>query len=276
MILIPAVLAVILLSFSAFLSDRYEKMAQEEKKGISSEADLSAEERKEIADSIFGEKESPSEAESNLTGESGTSTEGGAGSQTKTAEAPLNRIAFTAGGRDARQRSIPVRIRDTVLGGKTGEECWALFLPEEIAAHPHLFFKDCEKVLMTSLPDNGRMTGANLPADLTGGDQAASKEGASGSPLEYGSGDRVSGLVNGSAFRVQMHYADTVLESDLYVFSSTGTPSMYLDTESGSMEGVDSDESKETAENADFLICLPDGGMDSTGTCVISGRGNST
>lgn len=80
MILIPAVLAVILLGFSAFLSDRYEKMAQEEKKGISSEADLSAEERKEIADSIFGEKESPSEAESNLTGESGTSTEGGAAS----------------------------------------------------------------------------------------------------------------------------------------------------------------------------------------------------
>ena len=276
MILIPAVLAVILLSFSAFLSDRYEKMAQEEKKGISSEADLSAEERKEIADSIFGEKESPSEAESNLTGESGTSTEGGNGAQTSAAEAPLNRIAFTAGGRDARQRSIPVRIRDTVLGGKTGEECWALFLPEEIAAHPHLFFKDCEKVLMTSLPDSGRLTGANLPADLTGGDQAASKEDASGSPLEYGSGDRVSGLVNGSAFRVQMQYADTVLESDLYVFSSTGTPSMYLDTESGSMEGVDSDESKETAENADFLICLPDGGMDSTGTCVISGRGNST
>ena len=46
MILIPAVLAVILLGFSAFLSDRYEKIAQEEKKGISSEADLSAEERK--------------------------------------------------------------------------------------------------------------------------------------------------------------------------------------------------------------------------------------
>ena len=45
MILVPAVLAVILLGFSAFLSDRYEKMAQEEKKGISSEADLSAEER---------------------------------------------------------------------------------------------------------------------------------------------------------------------------------------------------------------------------------------
>ena len=51
---------------------------------------------------------------------------------------------------------------------------------------------------------------------------------------------------------------------------------MYLDTESGSMEKVDADESKETSEKAEFVIFQPDGTQDSTGECTVSGRGNST
>ena len=64
-------------------------------------------------------------------------------------------------------------------------------------------------------------------------------------------------------FPENVHYSFSILDSDenslgseevVFIYTK-GVPSMYIDTESGSMDRVDSDETKETAENADFLIC---------------------
>jgi hypothetical protein len=51
---------------------------------------------------------------------------------------------------------------------------------------------------------------------------------------------------------------------------------MYIDTESGSMEAVDSDKKHQTEEEAAYRIYQTDGTPDSSGMCAIKGRGNST
>ena len=66
-------------------------------------------------------------------------------------------------------------------------------------------------------------------------------------------------------------------ESGTAVFLYTeNVPSMYIDTESGSMDAVDKDKKHRTEEMASYRIFQTDGAHDASGTCVIKGRGNST
>ena len=51
------------------------------------------------------------------------------------AAAPMQMISFTAEAGGA-QRSVPVQINASILGGEAGTMCWAVFLPAEMAAHP--------------------------------------------------------------------------------------------------------------------------------------------
>ena len=229
---------------------------------------------------------------------------------------PLQDLAFTDGGREARVRSIPVQIDAVVLGGQQGEKCWAVFLPAEMGAHPHLVFSKYSQVELEPLEefysgfsgfsgvDDGTFPEENIGYSGAGkeasdgisgkteaeektlngnsGNIGTVKESSERSRQEtgvrsYRSGEEAEGLINGSLFRVRMISAEgDVQEEDLYVFSCTGTATMYLDTESGSMAAVDADETKQTSEEAQFLVCTPDGQKDSSGTCKVSGRGNST
>ena len=160
------------------------------------------------------------------------------------AAAPMQMISFTAEAGGA-QRSVPVQIDASILGGEAGSKCWAVFLPAEMAAHPRILVYGAESVTLGS--------------------------------HTYRTGDEVTGLENGSCVAVTMEMKDGAgYSEELHVFSCTGTATMYLDTESGSMEKVDADESKETFEKAEFVIFQPDGTQDSKGECMVSGRGNST
>lgn len=162
---------------------------------------------------------------------------------------PIRKIAFTTGGSDTQQRSLPVQMNAPAGSGADGQ-VWAVFLPAEMAEHPHVVFNDYKSVSFET---------------------SDSKERA------YASGDEVSGLVNGSVCTVRMTAPDGgVSEQVLYVYSCSDTATMYLDTQSGSMEKVDRDETKNTSEAARYLVFSQDGGLDSTGRCSVSGRGNST
>ncbi len=66
-------------------------------------------------------------------------------------------------------------------------------------------------------------------------------------------------------------------ESGAVVFLYTeNVPSMFIDTESGTMEKVDGDGAHQTKENAFYRIYQTDGTQDASGKCEIKGRGNST
>lgn len=173
---------------------------------------------------------------------------------------PIQRIGFFAGTEHALQRSVPVRISAYGLGGEPEETCWALFLPAEMSARPKLFFSAYTEVSMESLGDPG-----------SGGTVSGAGE------KTYHSGEEVTGLSNGNVVRVRMRSPDgSLLETDLYVFSCDGTATMYLDTESGSMENVDADPGAGTSEKMSWIVIRPDGNTDAEGTGIISGRGNST
>lgn len=85
-------------------------------------------------------------------------------------------------------------------------------------------------------------------------------------------------------FPENVHYSFSILDSDenslgseevVFIYTK-GVPSMYIDTESGSMEAIDGDKHHETEESAVYRIFKTDGSPESSGTCAIKGRGNST
>ena len=195
----------------------------------------------------------------------------------------MQQIAFTAGGPKEAQRSVPVQLDTSILGGEKGVMCWAVFLPAEMSGHPRIRFSAFKSVSIKALKEGEYYQGARLgPESNSSGSHdsnTASGENTDRDNTEqiYFSGDEVSGLENGTAFSVTLEGEDGSSFSDvLYVFSCTGTATMYLDTESGSMEAVDADAAKQTREKASFTVFLPNGKMDSEGECVVSGRGNST
>ena len=208
---------------------------------------------------------------------------------------PIRKIAFTAGGDVLQQRSLPVLI-DAPAGSGADGQVWAVFLPAEMAEHPHVVFNDYKSVSFEAAGaaadsenslagDSSGGSSRDPSGDSSGnssgdssGDSSGNSSGAGGSGARaYASGDEVSGLENGSVFTVRMTDADGgVSEQVLYVYSCSDTATMYLDTESGSMDKVDGDETKSTSETAQYLVFWQDGSRDSTGRCSVSGRGNST
>ena len=212
---------------------------------------------------------------------------------------PVKEIFFTCKKKADHQRSVPVQINAAILGGGEGTKCWAVFLPAEMADHPHLQFTAYENVTFEPLQEWERLGTGRLACgagqDTDAQDSAAGSAGnnsaedplsesapesfdaASAGARSYASGEEVEDLTNGSAFRVRMTASDgTEQTTDLYVFSCRDMPTMYLDLESGSTVAVDADKTKQTSEEAQFVVCRPDGKMDSSGRCRVRGRGNST
>jgi hypothetical protein len=94
----------------------------------------------------------------------------------------------------------------------------------------------------------------------------------------FGSGDELPVFVEDEKYTFSLPaFEDKEAESGTVVFLYTeNVPSMYIDTESGSMEAVDSDKKHQTEEEAAYRIYQTDGTPDSSGMCAIKGRGNST
>ncbi len=293
----PSLIALILLSGTWFVSRRSAKT-----QGKSAAAGQSAE-----GQSAAGEKAGAEAEKTGVeTGRTGAEPEqkaaessgkGGTGGGFETAGLdPMQKIAFTAGGAKQAQRSVPVQLDTSILGGEAGEKCWAVFLPAEMSAHPKIRFSEYQTVTMQALKEGEYYKGERLGSENSragsNGDNGSNggkvSKGSNGSQDSdsasedseahtYSSGDEVFGLDNGRAFSVTLEGKKGRTYSDvLYVFSCTGTATMYLDTESGSMKAVDADPTKQTSEKATFSVFFPSGKMDSEGECEVSGRGNST
>lgn len=83
-------------------------------------------------------------------------------------------------------------------------------------------------------------------------------------------------LENGSVWHASAVGADgnTLEEGEVVFFAAREVPTLYLSTESGSMEAVNAD--KSVRENGGFLFFTEAGKKDAEGQCEIHGRGNST
>ena len=153
-----------------------------------------------------------------------------------------------------------------------------------------LLFSD-KKVLMTEdgwfglvKDDESGIWYAYVPAEMKGqlyaffdSDRSLDIEGE-GLSESFESGDALPAFAEDEQYTFSLPaFEDKEAESGTVVFLYTeNVPSMYIDTESGSMEAVDSDKKHQTEEEAAYRIYQTDGTPDSSGMCAIKGRGNST
>lgn len=137
---------------------------------------------------------------------------------------------------------------------------WYAYVPAEMDDHLYLRMNSAETLSVEEAADDSRND---------------SKKKISGS---FRSGDRLP------AFAENVHYTFTILDADgnsadsqdVVFLYTQNIPSMYIETASGSMEAVNDDRHHETSEDAVYRIYQTDGTPDSSGTCSIKGRGNST
>ena len=153
-----------------------------------------------------------------------------------------------------------------------------------------LLFSD-KKILMTEdgwfglvKDDESGIWYAYVPAEMKGqlyaffdSDRSLDIEGE-GLSESFESGDVLPAFAENEQYTFSLPAVeDKEAESGTVVFLYTeNVPSMYIDTESGSMEAVDSDKKHQTEEEAAYRIYQTDGTPDSSGMCAIKGRGNST
>ena len=169
---------------------------------------------------------------------------------------------------------------------------WIAYVPAEMSGKPlHLCLNSGEQLQIERI--SGEAPGdldlsqyLDVPKENTDPDAAENKGGNAGSGSTDGdvsghifhAGDTLPQFAEGATFTFTLlDSGGRKTDSRTVIFLYTeNVPSMYINTESGSMEAVDNDKSKETSETADYRIRMTDGRLDAAGSCTIKGRGNST
>ena len=169
---------------------------------------------------------------------------------------------------------------------------WIAYVPAEMSGKPlHLCLNSGEQLQIERI--SGEAPGdldlsqyLDVPKENTDPDAAENKGGNAGSGSTDGdvsghifhAGDTLPQFAEGAPFTFTLlDSGGRKTDSRTVIFLYTeNVPSMYINTESGSMEAVDNDKSKETSETADYRIRMTDGRLDAAGSCTIKGRGNST
>ena len=152
------------------------------------------------------------------------------------------------------------------------------YVPAEMNAKAlHLRMNPGES-LRIEAADRAALGDLDLPGYITSldGTELDTTEGAL--PGTFRAGDQLPYFTEGAP------YSFTLLDSDgqetahrtVVFLYSENVPSMYINTESGSMDAINKDRHHETSESAEYRICLTDGSPDAAGLCTIKGRGNST
>lgn len=94
----------------------------------------------------------------------------------------------------------------------------------------------------------------------------------------YKSGDTIKNVSDGVRYSVKIFGNDNQLAevgSITFCFADQ-VPSLYVDTESGTMDSVNSSPANTHIEPATYMAVTADGTINAKGTCKIKGRGNST
>ena len=149
LILVPSLLALILLSGTWFVS----RSSHQTPEGSADAGQSEAVEKTGAETGQAGGKSGQTGAES----EQKTAENGDTGDGKKIPPVPeqelMQQIAFTAGGPKEAQRSVPVQLDTSILGGEKGVMCWAVFLPAEMSGHPRIRFSAFKSVSIKALKD---------------------------------------------------------------------------------------------------------------------------
>lgn len=155
------------------------------------------------------------------------------------------------------------------------------YVPAEMNGPLHVFFEGKTDLQIEGDGVSGTFSsGDELPLFAEGKEYTFSFDGTAGGE----NGAEAAGLVaddgntaNGENGAEGAGGEDSEDKRGTVVFLySENVPSMYIDTQSGSMEAIDGDKKHQTEETASYRIFQTDGAQDASGTCVIKGRGNST
>lgn len=138
---------------------------------------------------------------------------------------------------------------------------------------------------LTEDSESGVMYGY-VPAEMTKalhvrmheGERLVITEGVSEDENIFFSGDELPVFEGGKHYTFSILDGDgqSLGEKDVVFLYTENVPSMYVETQSGSIAAVDADKKHNTSEAASYRIFLTSGMPDSGGLCSIKGRGNST
>ncbi len=138
---------------------------------------------------------------------------------------------------------------------------------------------------LTEDSESGVMYGY-VPAEMTKalhvrmheGERLVITEGVSEDENIFFSGDELPVFEGGKQYTFSILDGDgqSLGEKDVVFLYTENVPSMYVETQSGSIAAVDADKKHNTSEAASYRIFLTSGMPDSGGLCSIKGRGNST
>ena len=99
-----------------------------------------------------------------------------------------------------------------------------------------------------------------------------------GEPVTLHSRDMLAAgsMSNGSSWHAQAlgKKGEVREEADIVFYCSGDIPSLYINTATGSLDAVDSDQS--VREKCSYRVCAADGSGNTAGECEIHGRGNSS
>ena len=156
----------------------------------------------------------------------------------------------------ARQETFLRRIKD----GK-----WEIDAPGDLADGGHIYFNHFRTL---KLSPSGE--------ESAGSDKESGRESSGVFLLHSGDILPQDCLESGSLWQAQaLGRKDEVLEeAELVIYCARDVATLYVNTESGSLEALDTDQS--VREQCRYLVCRADGSRDVSGRCEIHGRGNSS
>lgn len=167
---------------------------------------------------------------------------------------------------------VPFARQETFLR-KTEEGKWEIYVPGDLADSAHIYFQHFHALKLSPAE-----AGSSESGDQSEGNTDSGSAGASGKTFVLRSGDTLpeSCLTSGSIWQARaLGKKNEVLEeAELVIYSAGDVATLYVNTESGSLDALDADQS--VREQCRYLVCGTDGRKDVSGRCEIHGRGNSS
>lgn len=154
------------------------------------------------------------------------------------------------------------------------------YVPAEMTKALHVRMHEGERLVITEGVSDSDGSADSAGSDADG--SAGNSDGKDSSGFENGniffSGDELPVFEGGKHYTFSILDGDgqSLGEKDVVFLYTENVPSMYVETQSGSIAAVDADKKHNTSEAASYRIFLTSGMPDSGGLCSIKGRGNST
>lgn len=177
----------------------------------------------------------------------------------KTQENSVTRSEWTE---EKASKALPARQEAFLCRAEDGK--WVLYAAGDFKDRAYLYFEKFQALKLSRSEEKGATSEDTKAAD--------------GSAFTLHSGEIIpqACMENGSVWHAQiLGKKEKILEEgEIVIYCAGETPTIYINTETGSLDAVNADQS--VRENCRYLVCRPDGSREDSGRCQIHGRGNSS